>query len=141
MQLNTYLNYGGNCEEAFQFYERHLGGRITFLQRHGEMPAQPVEGAVPSDWKDKVLHASMELGGTSLMGADIPRDRFQPMRSAYLTLTVGSNEEAERVYKLLTEGGEVFMPIAETFFAHRFAMMRDRFGTSWMLLHPKPMGA
>jgi PhnB protein len=136
MQLNTYLNYGGNCEQAFRFYEQHLGGKVTFLQRHGEMPG---DGQVPPNWKDKVLHAQIELGGTALMGADVPPERFQPMRSAYLSLTVGSNEEAERVYTLLTEGGEVFMPIAETFFAHRFAMMRDRFGTSWMLLHPKPM--
>jgi PhnB protein len=137
MQLNTYLNYGGNCEQAFQFYEQHLGGKITFLMRHGEIPG---DGQMPPDWKDKVVHAQMDLGGTALMGADVPPSRFQPMRSAYLTLTVESNDEAERVYELLTEGGEVFMPIAETFFAHRFAMMRDRFGTSWMLLHPKPMG-
>jgi PhnB protein len=80
----------------------------------------------------------MDLGGTALMGADIPADRFQPMRSAYLSLTVGSSEEAERVYALLSDGGQIFMPMEETFFATRFAMLRDRFGTSWMLLHPKP---
>jgi PhnB protein len=84
------------------------------------------------------LHARLSLGGTDLLGADIPPDRFQPMRSAYLTLTLTSTEEAERVYALLSDGGETFMPIAETFFAHRFAMLRDRFGTSWMLMHPKP---
>jgi PhnB protein len=135
MQLHTYLNYGGNCEEAFRFYERHLGGKITMLMRHGEQPA-------PSDlspqWKDKVLHARMNLGGTELLGADIPADRFQPIRSAYLSLTVGSIDEAERIYALLSDGGQVFMPMAETFFANRFSMFRDRFGTSWMLLHPKP---
>ena len=134
MQLNTYLNYGGNCEQAFQFYERHLGGKITFLMRHGE---QPGPGNVPADWNGKVLHARMTLGGTDLLGADIPTDRFQPIRSAYLSLTVDSAEEANRVYALLTEGGEVFMPITETFVATRFAMLRDRFGTSWMLMHPK----
>ena len=131
MELNTYLNYGGNCEEAFRFYEQHLGGRVTMLMRHGEMPGG---SEVPSDWKDKVLHAQMELGGNVLMGADIPRDRFQPMRSAYLSLTLDTPQEADRIYTLLTEGGEIFMPIAETFFASRFAMFRDRFGTSWMLL-------
>ena len=135
MQLHTYLNYGGNCEQAFKFYEQHLAGRITFLTRHGE---QPGGSPAPADWKDKVLHAQMDLGGTVLMGADIPADRFQPMRSAYLSLTLGSAEEAERVYALLTEGGQVFMPMEETFFATRFAMLRDRFGTSWMLLHRKP---
>jgi PhnB protein len=134
MQLHTYLNYGGNCEQAFKFYEQHLGGQMTMLMRHGDAPDQ---GPAPPDWKDKVLHARMTLGGTELLGADVPKDRFQPMRSAYLTLTLDSNEEAERVYALLAEGGEIFMPMSEMFFAHRFAMLRDRFGTSWMLLHPK----
>ena len=131
MQLHTYLNYGGNCEEAFRFYETHLGGRVTLLMRHGEAPGG---SPAPPDWKEKVLHARMDLGGNVLMGADIPRDRFQPMRSAYLSLTVATAAEAERIYALLTEGGEVFMPIDQTFFAERFAMFRDRFGTSWMLL-------
>jgi PhnB protein len=77
----------------------------------------------------------MTLGETVLLGADVQPDRFQPMRSAYLTLMVDSNDEAERIYDLLKEGGQIFMPMEETFFAQRFAMLRDRFGTSWMLLH------
>jgi PhnB protein len=135
VQLHTYLNYGGNCEQAFRFYEQHLGGKITFLMRHGEAP-EPTPA--PDGWKNAVLHARMSLGETELLGADIPPDRFQPMRSAYLSLTLGSPEEADRVYALLSEGGQIFMPMAETFFATRFAMLRDRFGTSWMLMHPKP---
>ena len=79
----------------------------------------------------------IELGGTTVFGADIPPDRFQPMRSAYLSLLLDSVEEAERVYALLAEGGQIFMPMEETFFAVRFAMLRDRFGTSWMLLHER----
>ena len=133
MQLHTYLNFGGNCEQAFQFYQEHLGGNITMLMRHGDAPG-PSQTA--PDWKNKVLHARMNLGGTELLGADIPPDRFQPMRSAYLTLTLGSVEEAERVHGLLAEGGQIFMPLAETFFAARFSMLRDRFGTSWMILGP-----
>lgn len=138
MKLNTYLNYGGNCAEAFWFYEEHLGGKITMLMTHGQMPGP---GGFSPDWADKVLHARIELGGTAIYGADIPTPPFEPIRSAYLSLAVGSNEEAERIYALLSEGGQVFMPMAETFFAHRFAMFRDRFGTSWMLLHEKAMGA
>ena len=80
----------------------------------------------------------MSLGGTELLGADIPPDRFQPMRSAYLSLTLGSDQEADRVFALLSDGGQIFMPMQETFFASRFAMLRDKFGTSWMLLHPRP---
>jgi PhnB protein len=71
----------------------------------------------------------------------VPPERFQPMRSVYLSVTVGSDDEAERIYKLLTEGGEIFMPLQETFFAKHFAMLRDRFGTSWMINHEKPMQA
>jgi PhnB protein len=83
----------------------------------------------------------MAIGETQLMGSDVPPERFQPMRSVYLSLGVDSSEEAERIFKLLNEGGEVFMPMGETFFAHRFGMLRDRFGTSWMIIHDKPMPA
>lgn len=135
MKLLTYLNYGGNCAEAFRFYEQHLGGRITTIARHRDAPSP---NQMPPEWQDKVLHARMDLGGTELLGADIPPDRFQPMRSAYLTLTLDSDEEAERIYALLSDGGQIFMKMEETFFAHRFAMLRDKFGTSWMLLHERP---
>jgi PhnB protein len=138
MKLFTYLNYGGNCRQAFEFYEKHLGGTITLLTTHGE---QPDAGKVAEEWRDKVLHARLDMGGTTIMGADIPADRFQPMRSAYLSLLVDSVAEAERIYALLSDGGQVFMPMAETFFARRFAMLRDRFGTSWMILHERGVGA
>lgn len=135
MKLYAYLNYGGNCEEAFRFYEQHLGGKITTLVRHGEGPNP---AGLSPEWQNAVLHARMTLGGTELMGADTPPERFQPMRSAYLTLTLTSSGEAERIYALLSEGGQIFMQMEETFFAYRFAMLRDRFGTSWMLLHERP---
>jgi PhnB protein len=135
MKLYTYLNFGGNCRQAFQFYATHLGGHITMLTTHGEQPNPP--HAAP-EWQDAVLHARMTLGETELLGADVQPDRFQPMRSAYLTLILDSIEEAERVYALLSTGGQIFMPMAETFFAFRFAMLRDQFGTSWMLLHERP---
>jgi PhnB protein len=134
VQLLTYLNYGGNCAQAFRFYEQHLGGRITMMMKHGEAPDQ---SQVPPGWKDAVLHARMTLGGTELLGADIPSDRFQPMRSAYLTLALDSTPDAERLYALLSDNGQIFMPMQETFFAFRFAMLRDQFGTSWMLLHER----
>jgi len=134
MKLYTYLNYGGNCAEAFRFYERHLGGRITMMMTHAEAPHPE---RVPAEWMNTVLHARMTLGETELMAADVPPDRFRPMRSAYLSLLVDSNEDAERIYALLSDGGEVFMPMEETFFAHRFAMLRDKFGTSWMILRER----
>jgi PhnB protein len=76
-----------------------------------------------------------------LLGADIPPSHFEPMRSAYLSLLVDSSQDAERIYALLSEGGQIFMPMAETFFAFRFAMLRDKFGTSWMILHERPQSS
>ena len=136
MKLNTYLNYGGNCAEAFRFYEEHLGGRIGMMMKHGEMPDP---SKVMPGMQDAVLHAQMTIGDTVIMASDVPSDRFKPMRSAYLSLLVDSDAEAERIYALLSDGGQIFMPMEETFFARRFAMLRDRFGTSWMLLHERAM--
>jgi PhnB protein len=138
MKIHTYLNYGGNCEEAFRFYEKNLGGKILMMMRYGE---QPDPKNAPPGSEKWILYANMAVGETQLMGSDVPPDRFQPMRSVYLSLDVDSDAEAERIFKLLTEGGEVFMPMAETFFAFRFGMLRDRFGTSWMILHQRPMPA
>jgi PhnB protein len=136
MRLHAYLNYGGNCAQAFRFYEQHLGGKITMMMTHGQ---QPNAKDVPPELKNAILYARMSIGETELMGSDVPPDRFQPMRSVYLSLTVSSIEEAERIYALLSDGGQIFMPIQETFFAFRFGMLRDKFGTSWMILHERPM--
>src|SRR5262245_53678034 len=115
MRLDVYVNYRGTCEEAFHFYEQHLGGKVTGIVRHGDRPNPSIE----DNWKEKVLHARIEIGTTVLMGADIPR--AEPMRSAYLTLTLDREAEAERVYALLADGGEVFMKMEKTPFANRFA--------------------
>lgn len=136
MKLNTYLNYGGNCEQAFRFYEQHLGAKILMKMTWGE---QPDPKNIPPGFEKALMYARLSIGETSLMGSDVPPDRFQPMRSVYLCLSVASIEEAERIYALLSDGGEIFMPMAETFFAHRFAMLRDKFGTSWMVIHERPM--
>ena len=129
MKLAVYLNYRGTCEDAFHFYEQHLGGRITGMERHANSP----NPNLPADWTAKILHARIEIGGAIVMGADIPN--AEPMRSAYLSLSLDSVQEAERVYALLIDGGQIFMKMEETPFARRFAMLRDKFGTSWLLLH------
>lgn len=133
MKLYTYLNYAGNCQEAFRFYEKHLGGKISMMMTHGQGPNTK---AGPPNWENAILHARISIGETELMGADIPNS--QPMRSAYLTLLTSSIEEAERIYGTLSDGGEIFMPLQETFFAFRFGQLRDKFGTSWMILHERP---
>jgi PhnB protein len=134
MKMNTYVNFAGRCAEAFRFYEQVLGGTIGMMMTHGEAPDQ---SKVDPALKDAVLHARLSVAGTELMGADIPN--AQPMRSAYLSLGVGSDAEAERIFAALKDGGEVFIPLQETFFATRFGQLRDRFGINWMILHERPM--
>lgn len=131
MKLDVYVNYPGNCEAAFRFYEQNLGGKITNMLTHEQQP----NPNIPDSWKTKILHARIEIGGAVLMGADIPG--AEPMRSAYLTLRPDTAAEAERIYSLLSAGGQIFMKMEETNFASRFAMLRDKFGTSWMLLHER----
>lgn len=133
MTMNTYVNFPGNCAEAFRFYERHLGGKIGMMMTHAQGPEN---SRADPEWKDAVLHARLSIGGTELMGADIPT--AQPMRSAYLSIGVDNDAEAERIFLALSEGGEVFMPMQETFFASRFGQLRDRFGINWMIMHQRP---
>ncbi len=136
MKLTAYVNFAGKCAEAFRFYEKHLSGKIGMMMTHGQAPHQ---SQVNPESKDAVLHARISIGDTELMGADIPN--AQPMRSAYLSLGVQTDAEAERIFSALSDGGEVFMPMQETFFATRFAQLRDRFGMNWMIIHEWPMAA
>jgi PhnB protein len=135
MKLLTHLNFPGNCAQAFHYYERNLGGKIVALMKQSQAPG----GSPKPGQEDAVLHARMEIGGTVLIGNDVPPDRSQPMRSTYLYLSVDSAQEAERVYGLLMAGGEAYMPLQETFFASRFSQLRDQFGTLWTLIHERSL--
>ena len=134
MRMNTYVNFGGNCAEAFRYYERHLGAKVGMMMTHAQSPDQ---SRVGPECKDTVLHARIVIGDDELMAADIPN--AEPMRSAYLTLRTDSDIEAERVFSALSEGGRVLMPLEETFFAFRFGQVQDRFGLNWMILHERPL--
>jgi PhnB protein len=136
MKLSTHLHFGGNCVDALRFYEEHLGAKILFSMTYEQMP-EPKN--IPPGCEQGILHSSLRIADATIMAADAPPDSFQPMRSAYLALSVDSDEEAERIYALLSDGGEICMPMAETFFALRFAMLRDKFGILWMLIHERPM--
>jgi PhnB protein len=132
MKLYTQLNFGGKCQEAFRFYEKHLGGKITMMMNQSEAPGAPA-GAGKA-----IIHARMNIGDTVLIGNDVPSSVFKKMRGVYMYLSVDSAKEAERVHKLLAEGGEIFMPMEETFYATRFSMLRDRFGVSWTIINERP---
>jgi PhnB protein len=134
MKTNIYVNFAGTCKEALQSYEQHLGAKTLMMMTFDQTPDAK---NVPPGMEKKVLHARIMIGDAAVMASDGPK--VEPMRSAYLSLSVDSNDEAERIYKALSDGGEVFMPMAETFFAHRFAQLRDRFGVNWMILHERPM--
>ena len=135
MKMATYLNFPGNCKEALQYYEKHLGAKTVMMMTFDQVP-DPEN--VPPGMEKGILHARIMIGDTPLMASDGPK--VEPMRSAYLSLSLDSSTEAERIYKALSEGGQVFMPMAETFFAHRFGQLRDKFGINWMVIHEKPMG-
>jgi PhnB protein len=136
MKLNSYINFAGTTAEAFRYYEQHLGAKTLFTMRWNQMPGPDAAKYTPPGYEDKVLHGTLAIADTTIMAADVPK--AEPMRSAYLTLSVDSNEEAERIHNALADGGEVLMAMNETFFAHRFGQVRDRFGINWMILHRKP---
>ena len=131
MQLNPYLFFKGNCEEAFRLYERVLGGKIIFMQTYGDAP-DPSQSPV-KDHK-LIMHARMTVGDEVLMGSDAPEDRFHTPQGFSVSLGFEDPKEAERVFAGLSQGdSNVIMPIAETFWAERFGMLVDQFGTPWMI--------
>src|SRR2546423_9494149 len=120
MKLITYVNFAGQCAEAFHYYEQHLGAKIGMMMTHGQNPA-PSPYAT-GEWKDTVLHGRIAIGGTELAGADVPK--AEPMRSAYLTLNTESDSEAERIFSALSDGGQGPMPSQARFFPPRSVNLR-----------------
>jgi PhnB protein len=130
MQMNPYLNFDGDCEAAFKFYEEVLGAKIVVMMTHEGTPAA---GHVPAEWRTKILHGRLTIGGQVLMASDAPPGHFQKQAGFLLNLGFTDAAEAERVYHALAEDGTETMPIAETFWAVRFGMLVDRFGIPWMV--------
>ena len=130
MPVNPYLTFGGQCAEAFRFYEKSLGGRITVMQTHGETP---MKDATPAEWHNAVMHAEIVIDGTVLMGSDRPWEAFKPPQGFSVSLVLADPKEAERKFAALAAGGAVTMPLQETFWALRFGMLTDKFGVPWMV--------
>jgi PhnB protein len=130
MQLTPYLNFNGQCKAAFQFYEQCLGGKIVAMFTYGETPA--AEHVTPES-RDRIIHARLLVGEAVLMGSDSPPEYFEEMKGMSVSLQIDDPAEAERIFHALADGGSVRMPIEETFWAARFGMLVDRFGTPWMI--------
>jgi PhnB protein len=130
MQLNPYLNFNGQCEAAFKFYEKHLHGKIEMMMAHKD---SPMAAPTPPVMRDKIMHARMSIGGTVLMGSDAPLSGFEGIKGFSVSLTLDTPAEAEQIFKALAEKGSVRMPLEKTFWAARFGMLIDQFGVPWMI--------
>jgi PhnB protein len=130
MELNTYLNFNGQCATAFKFYEKCLGGKIVMMQTHGD---SPMKDQVPPDWQDKIMHAQMRLGDRILMGCDAPPSHYAPPQGVHVSIGVATAAEGERIFTELAENGKVSMPFQKTFWSPGFGMAVDRFGVPWMV--------
>jgi PhnB protein len=135
MQLNPYLTFNGQCEAAFKFYERCLGGKIEFMLTHGE---SPMAQQTPAGWRNKIMHARLVVGDKVLMGSDAPPERYEGPKGFSVSLGIDTPAEAERVFSALAENGTVQMPLQETFWALRFGTLVDRFGIPWMVNCERP---
>jgi PhnB protein len=130
MPINPYLFYNGNCEAAFNYYAKVLGGEIEAMLTHEGTPAAE---HVPAEWHKKILHAKMNIDDAVLMASDAPPGRFNQPQGFSVSLQIEDPAEAERKFQALAEGGVVTMPIGQTFWAKRFGMCVDQFGIPWMV--------
>lgn len=136
MVVNPYLLFNGQCEAAFKFYEKCLGGKIEVMMTHAGTPA---EQQVPPEWRDKIIHARMVFGDHMLMASDAPPGRFSKPQGFSVSVTVTDPAEADRMFSALSQNANsVTMPIQKTFWAIRFGMLVDQFGIPWMINCPPP---
>jgi PhnB protein len=133
VQLKPYLTFNGQCEEAFRFYEKCLGAKISFLMTYGDSP-EPT----PPNWRNKIIHSTLAVGDQVLQGVDVLPEHYQKPQGFSLSLNLDDPAEADRIFKSLAEGGTVEMSLQQTFWALRFGILVDQFGTPWMINCGKP---
>ena len=132
MAIEPYLFFNGRCEEAVEFYKKALGAEVLMLMRYKESPEPPPPGMVPSGWDDKIMHSSLRIGNGTVMVSDGCKQgtNFQGFS---LSLPVADEAAAKRAFAALSEGGQVQVPLAKTFWSPCFGMVTDRFGVGWMV--------
>jgi PhnB protein len=133
--IQPYLFFGGRCEEALEFYRSALGAQVDMLMRHKDNPEPPPPGMLQPGFENKIMHACFRVGGTAIMASDGCQEGSN-FSGFSLSLTVPTEAEADRVFALLADGGQVQMPLTKTFWSPRFGMLTDRFGVSWMVIVP-----
>lgn len=136
MRVNPYLNFNGNCKEAFEFYAKVFQSTIAHLMTHAN---SPMAEHTPPDWQDKILHVAMKIGETIIFGSDAPPAHYRSPGGLHISVSIESIEESERIFAELSEGALITMPLQEMFWAYRFGMLTDRFGIPWMINCEKPM--
>lgn len=128
--FTPYLNFDGQCAEAFRFYADCLGGQITDMLTYGDTP---MGGEVPPEWGGRIVNAGLVVEGSLIMGSDSPVGHHTPAAGVYVSMQIDEVDRAEHVFTRMSEGGRVTMPMEKTFWAERFGMFVDRFGTHWMI--------
>lgn len=135
MRLNPHLQFDGQCESAFRFYEQCLNGRIVVMMTYRESPSGE---QMQEEWRNKILHTTLAVGNYLLQGADVPPGNYQKPQGFSVMLNIEDVTEAERIFDSLSHNGTVQMPLQETFWANRFGMLTDQFGTPWTVNCGKP---
>ena len=130
MRIDTYLSFNGNCEEAFAHYVHCFRGQLGPISRYA---GSAMAGEAPDHWGEKVMHGSITVAGHVIMGADPPPQRYEAPRGFTLNVQIGTVHEAERVFAELSVGGNIIMPLQQTFWAARFGVCVDRFGIPWQI--------
>ncbi len=133
MLIEPYLFFDGRCDEAIEFYRRALDAEVVSLMRFRDNPDPPPPGMVPEGSDDRVMHASLRIGSTTVMVSDGSCAGKPSFTGFSLSISVSNVADAERRFAALAEGGQVRMPLAETFWTPRFGMLTDRFGVGWMV--------
>ena len=133
MQVQPYLFFDGRCEEAIEFYKQALGVKVQMTMRFNESPDKPPPGCAPSD-PNKIMHACLTIGDAQVMMSDGLANGTPEFKGFSLSLSAKDEADANRMFAALGVGGQVRMPLGETFFAERFGMVADKFGVGWMII-------
>ena len=139
MNVQPYLSFEGRCEEAIDFYKSTVGAKVEMMMRFKEAPADQ-QATISAEAKDKVMHAALKIGDATVMASDGYCTGKASFSGVSLALTADSPAEADKLFNALSKDGQVTMPMTETFFANRFGTCSDKFGVTWMVINPRPMG-